>query len=266
VLLYCLAVAAEKTGVKIHAFCAMSNHMHAVLTDPEARLPQFMQWLDSTVARALNASHGRFESFWAPGSYGAVRIESAETILDKIVYTLANPVASGLVKWAHQWPGLWSAAREIAGRPRETLRPLLFFDQDGALPATASLVISPPPGFEHMLPRDLSSLIDTALEQRQRDIQRQIEADGRCWLGRKAVLAQKPTEAPQTREPRFQRNPRIAEKTKWPRIDAIARLREFRRAYREAWLRFKNGVGRVVFPAGTYLLRVQLGVPVANSA
>jgi REP element-mobilizing transposase RayT len=261
VLRYCLAVAAERTGVKIHAFCVMSNHLHAVLTDPEARLPQFMQWLDSTVARALNASHGRFESFWAPGSYGAVRIESAETIIDKIVYTLANPVASGLVKWAHQWPGLWS---DIAGKPRETLRPLLFFDRDGALPATASLVLSRPPGFDDMSAGEFASLIETAFEQRQRELQREVEADG--WLGRKAVLAQKPTEAPQTREPRFQRNPRIADKAKWPRIDAIARLSEFRRAYREAWLRFKDGVRRVVFPAGTYLLRVQFGVPVADSA
>ena len=36
---YCLAVAARKTGVLVHAVCFMSNHWHGVITDPLARLP-----------------------------------------------------------------------------------------------------------------------------------------------------------------------------------------------------------------------------------
>ena len=51
VFLYCLACAAEKHGVLIHAFEVMANHFHLVLTDPNGNLPLFMQWLDSTIAR-----------------------------------------------------------------------------------------------------------------------------------------------------------------------------------------------------------------------
>ena len=32
---YCLALAAQKYGIQIHAFCVMSNHYHLVLTDTE---------------------------------------------------------------------------------------------------------------------------------------------------------------------------------------------------------------------------------------
>jgi REP element-mobilizing transposase RayT len=40
----------------VHAWCVLSNHYHLVVTDPDARLPAFMQYLDSLVARAMNAS------------------------------------------------------------------------------------------------------------------------------------------------------------------------------------------------------------------
>src|SRR5262245_5097062 len=53
VFLYVLAVAAERFGIQVHAFCVLSNHFHLVVTDPQARLPAFHQFLDALVARAL---------------------------------------------------------------------------------------------------------------------------------------------------------------------------------------------------------------------
>ena len=50
--LYCLAYAAERYGIGVHAFCVMSNHMHLVVTDPRGTLPQFMQWLNLFPARS----------------------------------------------------------------------------------------------------------------------------------------------------------------------------------------------------------------------
>src|SRR5512133_1221414 len=73
IFLYVLAVAARRYGVLVHAFCVLSNHCHLIVTDEEGRLPAFMQYLDSLVARAVNASLGHFESLWArDGSYSAV--------------------------------------------------------------------------------------------------------------------------------------------------------------------------------------------------
>ena len=48
--------------------------------------------------------------------------------------------------------------------------------------------------------------------------------------------------------------PRVAAKNKWRRIEALQRLKEFTAAYREAWLRWKQGYTDVVFPAGTYAM------------
>jgi hypothetical protein len=55
----------------------------------------------------------------------------------------------------------------------------------------------------------------------------------------------------------------VAARDKWKRIEALSRLVEFLRRYREAWRARRAGVTNVLFPAGTYLLRVAHGVPCA---
>jgi hypothetical protein len=81
-----------------------------VVTDPGARLPAFHQFLDALVARALNASIGRWEAFWDPNSYSAVALASPADIIDKASYGLA--------------------------------------DLKGPLPDRATLKLTAPPGFE----------------------------------------------------------------------------------------------------------------------
>ena len=51
IYLYCLAWAAAKTGVEIHAACVMSNHHHLVLTDVYGTLPDFLRELHRTSPR-----------------------------------------------------------------------------------------------------------------------------------------------------------------------------------------------------------------------
>ena len=99
IFLYVLAVAARRHRVLVHAFCVLSNHYHLLVTDPDARLPAFMQYLDSLVARATNASLGRWEGFWSSAaSYSAVSHDSTDDIVRKAAYVIANPVSAGLVR------------------------------------------------------------------------------------------------------------------------------------------------------------------------
>jgi hypothetical protein len=57
----------------------------------------------------------------------------------------------------------------------------------------------------------------------------------------------------------------VAAGDKWKRIEALLRLKEFVAEYREALRKFRSGARKVVFPEGTYLLRVSLGVACAGS-
>jgi REP element-mobilizing transposase RayT len=255
VFLYVLALAAKRYDLRIHAFCVLSNHAHIVLSDPHARLPAFQQYLDGIVAKALNTFHGRWENFWAPDTYSAVKLASTGDILDKITYVLANPVAAGLVRHGRQWPGLWSAPEQI-DTVIEVRRPEHFFGENGTLPERASLKLFRPPGFASTgaFRRDLSA----SLEEHESRAARRRE--GR-FLGIAKVLAQQSSSRPHSSEPRRGLNPRIGARDKWKRIELLEQLAEFLRAYRNAWLARRSGRTEAVFPYGTYQLRVLHGAP-----
>ncbi|MFH2007045.1 MAG: transposase [bacterium] len=259
VFLYCLAHAAAEYGIMVHAFTVLSNHFHLVLTDPHGRLPEFMHWLDGYVARALNAHHGRWENFWAPGSYSHVVLETPDDVLDKMVYTLVNPVAAGLVPRAAKWPGLTSVKHHI-GDTITIERPEIFFRPDGPMPVDAELELIRPPGFEKTTDGKFEELLLEQLARKEDEVRTRFKLEGRRFAGVHAIRKIKPFDSPASREPRRRLNPRIACKDTGLRIAAIERLKAFQNDYREAFRKWKAGNRRVVFPYGTYQLRVQAAV------
>ncbi|MBK6696367.1 MAG: hypothetical protein IPG50_29875 [Myxococcales bacterium] len=70
-------------------------------------------------------------------------------------------------------------------------------------------------------------------------------------LGRKAVLGTAPTSRPRTVEPRRKLRPHVACRDKERRVHELSALRGFRKAYRDARLRWIAGES-TVFPEGTY--------------
>jgi putative transposase len=60
----------------------MSNHWHGVVTDPHARLPEFLERFHRLFARAQNASLGRWENLWSSDKPSVVRLVSDQDILE----------------------------------------------------------------------------------------------------------------------------------------------------------------------------------------
>jgi REP element-mobilizing transposase RayT len=254
---YVLAVAAARYGIRLHAGCVMPNHFHLVLTDPRGELPRFEQYLDGLVARAFNALYGRWESFWAPGSYSAVHLLTQAAVIEKVTYALANPVEAGLVRRGREWPGIWFAAGLTEARVR-VARPEHFFRPDGPLPDVATLELVCPCGFDSA--EEFGAEAALVLAQCEDRAARKVAAEGRSFMGARRVMAQRVEARPANAEPRRGLNPRVATRDKWKRVEALTRLKEFVRAYREAWSEFARGVRDTVFPAGTYWMRVAYGV------
>jgi REP element-mobilizing transposase RayT len=259
IFLYVLAVAARRYDVRVHALCVMSNHYHLVVTDTDARLPAFMQYVDSLVARATNASLGRWEGFWgSSASYSAVSHGSPEDVVRKVAYVLANPVAAGLVRRGDEWPGLWTAPDQLGTATLVAKRPKTFFRAGGAMPDSAELMLTIPPDFASAL--EFQERVSAAVRDLEESHQRELASRNQPVVGRARVLAQAPRDRPASHELRRNLSPRVASRDKWKRIEALLALAGFRRTYREARKARRAGRSDVVFPIGTYLLRVEHGV------
>ena len=258
VFLYLLAVGAKRYGVELHAYCVMSNHYHLVVTDPDARLPAFLQFLDGLAARALNAFLGKKDFFFGSDSFSAVELVGPGDIVDKAAYTLANPVAAGLVRAGRRWPGLWSGAEAVGAGKRLVPRPKHFFDPHGGMPDSVPLELTPPPGFTVETFREQ---LVAALAEREAEAVKKVGA----FLGVARVLAQKTTARPRSVEDHRGLNPRVAARDRWKRIEALGRLVSFLAEYRTALKEWRKGEKSVLFPAGTYLMRVAHGVACAGA-
>ncbi|MBK8481326.1 MAG: hypothetical protein IPL40_09140 [Proteobacteria bacterium] len=261
---YCLAVAAERYGVRVHAFCVLSNHLHLVITDVRGTRPEFCRWLFEFTAKCLNAHWGRWENLWASEPPSVVRLVDAEAQLDKAVYTLTNPAAAGLVTEHHHWPGLISRPARL-GRAESYKRPKRFFRERGPLPAEASLTVAPLPAYVDLDADEYVALLTDAVTARELALADQRRLEGRGVLGRRAVLRQSAFDTPSRPEPRRKTSPRVAGGNKWARIEALQRLRDFVAGYRDAWLRWRAGDRGATFPFGTYALRLYAGACCAQA-
>ena len=260
ILLYCLAYAAKRYSMEIHAFCFLSNHYHLVLTDPESRLPEFMHWLNKYSAKCINALHGEWGVFWDPDGYSAVVLGDEDAVLEKIVYTICNPVQAELVSRGEDWPGLRTGVNEVGRAQYVVERPGKFFREKGPLPQSETLRLAPLPCRGPEASELLIEVLRERVCQSEEQIRSHVKKKRRRFLGRHKVLRQDRTSTSTSYEPRRGIKPQVASRDKWKRIELLGTVKQFLSAYREALARFLAGERKVVFPAGTYLMRVRFGV------
>jgi hypothetical protein len=256
IVAYVLAVMVEKWRMRLHAVCAPSNHWHLCLTDPFGHVVEFQRDCHHFVARALNAEHGEFENLWATEPTSRVACEEPTDLIDKIAYTMANPVAAGLVRHGRSWPGL---RRAWPCKPLRVARPPRFFrgeSEGGSWPDVAVLELVRPPGYDGLSDQELAGLLRRAIEERESRHRAEHDAERRPFLGRHGVLGQPRHGRPRTREPRFGISPKVACRNKWLRIERLRANQLWLADYFAAMTRWRSGDRRVVFPAGTYLMRV----------
>jgi REP element-mobilizing transposase RayT len=260
IFLYCLIVAAQRYGIEVILPSAMSNHHHTILFDRYGTIVEFIEHFHKLLAKAMNAHRGRWENLWSSEPPCLVRLGDANDVLDKLVYAATNPVKDDLVERVHHWPGVNGLSALLGGRRLEARRPPVFFRADGDMPehVALDLVIPPELGDADEVRRQLRERV-AAVEEEQAAARRRT---GTRVLGRRAVLRQSWRESPASLEPRRGLRPRLAARSKWTRIEALRRDRQFLEDYRASRTDWLAGVD-TTFPYGTYWLRRFAHVPIA---
>jgi len=250
----------DRHGVRLVAMSVPGNHMHMVVWDPFGRVSEAMRDVKSVIARYCNTRDGvRGWAVWDRQQSMLQALGDADTVVDKVAYTIANPTTSLLVPRPEQWPGAQTPIETLGtGRGRVYRRPERFFRRGGRTSEWGTLTSELPPmveraygvqGFQKRVRARVEALIVEA-HARARE-------DGRGFVGVQAVLTRgvwhRPASAATKREVGRRSEPlrRVAAHSK-RRVNAMAAaLVAFREAHRAAWEAFRRGL-RVLFPAGTY--------------
>lgn len=110
---------AGKSGVAVHAYVLMDNHVHLLVT-PEAvdSLPRLMQAVGRRYVRYFNDRQGRSGTLWE-GRYRSTPIQTETYLLACMAYIDLNPVRAGLVAEARDYP--WSSHGHYVGLRNDKL-------------------------------------------------------------------------------------------------------------------------------------------------
>ncbi|WP_437988029.1 transposase [Sorangium sp. So ce117] len=266
-LVYTLAVSTRRFGIEVHALCAMSTHLHLVVTDVQGVLPRFLQFFHRIVALGTKVLRTWEGPVWDHEPTSVVRLLTRAATVEKIAYVLANPVAAGLVRHAHEWPGAKSDVSELGGGVLRAARPSVYLDPENRQwPEEATLSFALPPAIEHDNAEGFRREVAAELERQEAQAHAELQRQGLRLLGNKGACTVSPYSRATSFEALRDRNPTFAvgrnQGDAW-RV-AGAAVRAFRASYRAALERWRAGVRSAVFPAGTWWMHIYHGASVAD--
>jgi hypothetical protein len=257
---YTTAVFAKKYEVGLHMVQLMSTHPHETLTDTRGVLPLFNQRRNCVLARALKVLLGWPEEVFSKTPACWVELPTAKAVIKAMGYTGANCVAAGLVRSPEEWPGAKVLPDDIGNRVVRVERPDFYFDPNNPdWPDVVEIPIVMP-----QLLLDAFETEDAAREAIQAELDAQVHkahhdnmAKGREYADAKQVIASPHTCRASSYEKFGSRIPTFAAAGD-PEVarTMVRQRRAFLWAYRKAWLAWRAGDHSVIFPAGTWKMRV----------
>jgi REP element-mobilizing transposase RayT len=262
--LYALALGARQFGILVHAVTLMSTHEHLIVTDPQGRYPEFLRRLHRLVSLGTKVLRKWEGPTWDPEQTSVVRLLTEQAVIEKLAYVMANPVKAGLVRHARDWPGITVLPHELGRRVWTLKRPEAYFNaKNRQWPDTIELTLTLPASLERTYAADaLREVVQEELERQERLAYQEVHKRGWRVLGAARVRRLSPYRRATSFELLRDRNPTFAVGRGQKKVffEAVAELRAFRHAYRQALEQWRAGLRSVVFPQGTWCMCRMHGV------
>ena len=105
-------------SVQICAWLFMGNHFHGIIVNrgDSSAIPNFMEYVDGEMGRAINRLRGRRRFTVWSDRYHVEALLTAGAVINKLVYLFLNPARANLVEHITQYTGA-STWREFLGHP-----------------------------------------------------------------------------------------------------------------------------------------------------
>lgn len=129
-----LSDAANSTGIAIHSYVLMTNHVHLLLTPKGAHAcGKMMQSLGRNYVRYFNDRYARTGTLWE-GRYKSTLIDSDNYFFTVSRYIELNPVRANMVSHPREYP--WSSYHSNAlGMPCDLINPHQLYRDLGQSPS-----------------------------------------------------------------------------------------------------------------------------------
>jgi hypothetical protein len=256
--LYTLAVCARRFGILVHAVTLMSTHEHLIVTDTKGCFPLFLREFHRLVSLGTKILRKWEGPTWDHEQTSVVRLLTERAIVEKLAYVMANPVHAGLVRHARDWPGITVLPRELGRRTWSVHRPNVYFRPDSPQwPETVVLSLTLPSALQQIHSVEtVQKTVAEQLKRQERHAHQSIRKRGWRFLGADRVRRLSPYRRATSFELLRDQNPTFAvgrgQRKRF--VAAVAELRAFRRAYRDALEQWRAGLRSVVFPRGTWCM------------
>jgi REP element-mobilizing transposase RayT len=256
-----LARAKRLYPVQLIAFSFVSNHFHLLLqVEDAARMAEFMQYLNSNLAREVGRLADWKEKFWGRRYQHIVISDEEEAQVARLKYVLAHGAKEGLVGSPREWPGAHAVNALLTGDPLEGIwhdrtqeyryRLRGKEPEPGQFATVEILTLDPLPCWKHLPPEEYRRRIADLVAEIEEEARVAREAKGVEPLGADAIRRQQP----HTRPNRTKKSPAPLFHTASKR--AYLELREaysrFVAAFRDAAEKLKAGDRLVAVPEGSF--------------
>jgi REP element-mobilizing transposase RayT len=98
-------------GIRVAAYCLMSNHYHLLLQTPQGNLDRCMRHINGIYTQRFNRQHQADGQLFR-GRYKAMLVDADRYLLELVRYIHRNPLRAGLVAKNEDYP--WSSHSEYA--------------------------------------------------------------------------------------------------------------------------------------------------------
>lgn len=264
-LLFVLARACMKNGVRVVAAIFMINHHHLIVyVEDPAKAHQFVRDLHSGLARCTNRLQGLGGQVFDRDPPQTTPIKTAEMLATRVEYISNNALRAGCAASRHEYQGVLITP-EQAGQTIVCQRCDAALGEATEAPETLPLHVHTPTEF--MAPGETAEDIREATRVMLDHAETEVRADRRrkklpipsrkamrasyAEMRRKKVwLVARPLTAEQRKRERG-KAPAFFASTQHERRRELKRQAIFRRTHREAKERWEAGEDDVVFPHGT---------------
>jgi REP element-mobilizing transposase RayT len=253
---YVTGVVSLRTGVRMVAWCVMSNHIHELLFDPQGRLPEFLQDRNLYLAKAVNAHFGLAGSVFDRGGASKQFQEDANALADSIAYILANPVDAGLVRKPSQWPGTISSVEELEPHTKKIKRPDAYLRGE-QWPDEVEYTVGAPEEIAWRLGGipEMQRIVAARLEAR---LAKAAQHHGGMVLGLRKIAQRGPNTFAKAWEEFGETVRKFAVSSLDGERAGVARWNKFQLDYQDARQKMLHG-RRGIWPEGTWRMHVDFG-------